>query len=386
MSQVPLETYYDVLSFLIRLENSSSDSRVVELAQSAILSAYQEMPLMRRWKYYYARGRVTTDAAYTTGTVAYDHTGGANERQLTLTTGTWPTNAARGWVLIDEVSYRVASRVSDSIITLSVNSNPGEDIAAGATYKWWRDTYPLPLDFTGADALIDHSTYWASGHSSPGMVLNYRAGNQFTNRPVAHTFLSDPDYVGVMAVKFSPPPDAIYRMDFTYVRSPMPMRVLDYSTGTVSVSSATVTGTDTAWHSDMVGCLMRFPRSGVNEVPTGLAGKYPYAEQRIITAASATSITLDAVLSGTYDGVKYRISDFIDIDYNVMREAFRKFCEYRFAENMSREDQGTRFRSYTNALVIAKEADGKRSFATTSPAPVHYWNDFDLGNDLGDSM
>lgn len=377
MSQTPLDTYSDVLEFLLRLENST-DKRVTQMAKSAVLSAYQELPIAKRFKYYYARARVTTDASYSTGTVAYDHTGGANERQLTLSSGTWPTNAARGLVLIDGVEYRVATRVSDSIVTLSVNSNPGADVASGTSYTWWRDTYPMPIDFTGADAMLDHDDYWSPVHASPGSVLNYRANNQTAYRPIVKSFLSDPDYVGVMAVKFSPPPDAVYNYDFMYVRSPMPMRVHEYSTGTVTVSSTTVTGSGTSWTSDMVGTVIRFPRSGVNEIPTGLDGLYPFAEQRIVTAVnSTTSLTIDSTLSGTYSAVKYRISDFIDLDYHVMREAFRKCAEYRFAENLSRTDQGTRYRSYEIALTRAKEADGKRDFSYGCPAPVRYWSYFD---------
>lgn len=385
MSEAPLETYHDILTFLTKVENANTDNRVVQLAQDAILSAYQELPLMRRWKSYYAQGRVKTDASYSTGTVAFDFTGGSSERMLTLSGGTWPTNAARGWVLIDGVEYRVASRVSDTVITLSVNSNPGEDIAAGESYTWWRDTYPMPLDFLGADKLVDHQGFWEPIHTTPGNVLNLRANNQSANEPLDYSFISDPDYVGVMAVRFHPPPNDVYVLDFTYYRSPVPMRVLEYSTGTVSVSSTTVTGTGTSWNSDMVGCLIRFPRSGVNEIPTGRTGKYPYAEQRIVTAVnSATSITIDAVLDGTYSGVKYRISDFLDIDYNVMREAFRKLCEYRFAENLSRQDQGSRFRSYQIALTTAREADGKRNFATITPDPVWYYNRFDRGRSGAD--
>jgi hypothetical protein len=374
MSRTPLETYSDVLEFLLRVENAQ-DVRITQMAKDAILSAYQELPLVRRWKYFYTRGHLVMDAAYDTGTVAYDDTGGANERQLTLSSGTWPTNAARGQVLIDGKEYKVESRVSSTVVTLSVNNNPGEDIAAGTAYKWWRDTYPMPLDFLSADSFIDHEESWEPLHGSPGSVLNRRSGNQVANRPMSRSFISDPDYVGVMAVRFDPPPDDTYRYDFMYVRCPMPMRVLDYSTGTVAVTSTAVTGTGTSWNSDMVGSLIRFPHSGVNQVPTGNSGLYPYAEQRIVTAvASATSLTIDSVLDGTYSGVKYRISDFIDIDYNTMREAFRKLCEYRFAENLSRQDQGTRYRSFEISLTRAKEADGKRDFSNICPGPVRHWH------------
>jgi hypothetical protein len=192
MSRTPLETYSDVLEFLLRVENAQ-DVRITQMAKDAILSAYQELPLVRRWKYFYTRGHLVMDAAYDTGTVAYDDTGGANERQLTLSSGTWPTNAARGQVLIDGKEYKVESRVSSTVVTLSVNSNPGEDIAAGTAYKWWRDTYPMPLDFLSADSFIDHEESWEPLHGSPGSVLNWRSGNQVANRPMSRSFISDPD-------------------------------------------------------------------------------------------------------------------------------------------------------------------------------------------------
>jgi hypothetical protein len=383
MSRTPIDTYSDVLEFLTRLEGSSTDTKVKLMAQEAILSAYQELPTLKRWKYYYTRGRVKTDATYSTGTVTFDYTGGSSERILTLTGGTWPTNAARGIVLIDNVEYKVQTRVSDSIVTLSIDSNPGEDVAS-TTYNWWRDIYPLPVDFRGADVFIDHAGSWEPVQASPGTVLNLRANNQTANEPTHLTFISDPDYIGAMAVFFQPPPRSVYNFDFMYARSPMPMRILDYSTGTISVSSTTVTGTGTAWNDDMIGSLIRVPHSGVNQIPTGLAGLYPYAEQRVVTArASATSLTIDSAFDGTYSGVKYRISDFIDLDYHVMREAFRKLCEYRFAENLSRTDQGSRFRSYQISLQSAKEADGKRKFGTDCPAPVDYRSRFERGNYLG---
>lgn len=383
--RTPLETYHDVLDFLLRRQNAGVDERQKLLAQEAILSAYQELPLFRNWKYYYSRGRVTTDAAYDTGSIEYDHSGGSSERLLTLTDGVWPTNAARGRILINNYEYSIATRIDDTTATLSVNSNPGADVAAGTSYKWWRDIYPMPLDFRSADKIIDHNNLWEPAKLSPGKVLNNRSNRQRASEPYLYDFIADPDYVGAMALFLEPPPDAAYNFDFIYQRSPMPMRTMDYSTGTVTVSSTTVTGVGTNWNSDMVGSLIRLPHSGVDQVPTGLAGKYPYAEQRIITAvASTTSLTIDAVLSGTYtSATKYRISDYIDLDYHVMREAFRKLCEYRFSENAAKETQGASFRSFTNALTNAKEADGRRSFSYDCPAPVRYWNRLEQPEGLG---
>lgn len=386
MSQTPLTTYHDILDFLLRVHSGTRDERAKLLAKSAILSAYQELPLLKRWKYYYRRGRIKTDAPYEEGTVSYDHSGGSSERLLTLTDGTWPTNAARGKVLIDNVEYSVASRIDDNNVTLSVNSNPGEDVASGTSYKWWRDVYTLPLDFRGADALVDHDDLWGAAHIAPGSVLNNRGNNQTSNQPRSMSFIADPDFSGAMAVLFNPPPSKVYHFDFMYTRSPLPLRVMEYSEGTVSVSSTTVTGSGTTWNDDMVGTVIRFPRTGTTDkIPTGLDGAYPYAEQRVVTAVSSTtSLTIDATLAGSFSGVKYRISDFIDVDYAVMMEAFRKMCEYRFAENLSRKDAAGRFRSWQQSIQFAREADGQRNFSNDVPAPVWYWNRLESGSSIAD--
>lgn len=68
---------------------------------------------------------------YSTGTVVYDHTGGANERQLTLTSGTWPTWAKLpGRIFINNDWYSLDTRVSDSIVTLRITDNPGSDVSS----------------------------------------------------------------------------------------------------------------------------------------------------------------------------------------------------------------------------------------------------------------
>lgn len=73
--------------------------------------------------------------SYSTGTIEYDHTGGANENQVTLSGGTWPTYAkSPARLFVNGTFYNVLARISDSIITLKTTSNPGADIAAGATF------------------------------------------------------------------------------------------------------------------------------------------------------------------------------------------------------------------------------------------------------------
>ena len=148
-----IHSYHDVIDHLLDHFGGLEGGRNVKMAKRAILAAYRSLPTVYNWSYYYKRGRVASVAAYSTGTIAYDHTGGTYERQATLTSGTWPSWAARGILRINDIDYDVHERISDTVVTLSVNSNPGADVASSTTYTLSRDAYPLPFDFQSADQL-----------------------------------------------------------------------------------------------------------------------------------------------------------------------------------------------------------------------------------------
>ena len=366
MPQSTIHTYHDTLDHLIDLCGSSSEEKELKQTRRAIESAYRVLPNERKWSYFYKHFRITTDASYSTGTITYDHAGGTNEREATLASGTWPTNTARGVIVISNVPYHVASRVSDAVITLSVNSNPGEDLAAGTSYEWQRRLYTLPVDFQSADDFIDHDESNNPAYAPPADWLNSYQNYTSSSRPRLYTILRDPDYRGAMAVGLHPAPDQVYKYEVMGQQQPLAMRTPNYTTGTVTVSSATVTGVGTTWTDDMVGAVIRF--GDATNIPDGLAGTNPFAEERIITArASATSLTIDAVLSGTYtSATKYRISSMVDVEQGAMYTAFLRLAEAELSVLLNRDDADAREMRYKRALVNAKEADS-RSFSDKSP-------------------
>jgi len=79
----------------------------------------------------------TDFGAYTTGTIEYDHTGSANEFEVTLSGvgAEWPAWAATGVITILGVEYTVDARISTTILTLDSSSNPGADVAASTAYS-----------------------------------------------------------------------------------------------------------------------------------------------------------------------------------------------------------------------------------------------------------
>jgi len=99
------------------------------------------------WSFMKETAALTTRVSYSTGTIAYDHTGSANEREVTLTSGTWPSTAAGQRITIAGETHIVDTRVSDTILTLSSLANPGADIASGTSYALDSRNLDLPDDF-----------------------------------------------------------------------------------------------------------------------------------------------------------------------------------------------------------------------------------------------
>ena len=368
-----IHTFHDLIDHLLDHFGGVEQGRNVKMAKRAILSAYRGIPAAYNWSYYYKRGRVTTQAAYSTGTVAYDHTGGANERMVTLTGGTWPSWVARGLLRIDSIDYSVDERKSDTVLTLSINSNPGADIAAGQDYTVVRDSYPLPVDFQSADQFRNATKNWTwPTYVDPGSWLDAHRSLESSNDPRIYTIMSDPDFIGTMAVNFYPPPTAANDFDFLYQRFPSSLSVSDYKAGTIGTTAAStvVTGTGTVFTSNMKGSIIRVGTS--TKTPSGIEGLDPYAEERVIVSVdSGTQVTVDAAMDNTASGVKYRISDPIDIDDGAMYEAFVSYCELRLSMLLKDDDIPLKEDIYAGALRMAMQADN-RSYAESDERPYDH--------------
>lgn len=378
-----LHTLHDVQTHLLELMGGSTDERARNVARRAIQEAYRWLPQERNWTYFYRPYRIITEAAYSTGTVVYDYTGGTYELELTLTGGTWPTNAAFGRVEISGVVYEVDERKSSTVLTLKAPYAPTADIAS-TSYQWHRELYPLPDDFHACDQMADlDKNCWPEFVVPGGWLLDgVRINNP--SRPDYFTITGDPKANGGLAVRFSPPPDRLYNMDFVYQRRPRPLRVSDYSTGTVTVSSgsASVTGSSTAWTQAMVGAVIRFGTTAAVPDTFGSANQYVF-EAVVKSVTSATALTLDRNADATYTAVKHRVSDWIDLEEGAMYNAFLRLTEAQFAAGFPRDDAGMRFNLANAAIRKAKENDS-RFFS--SPFSQPRWvgiKDMASGSDVG---
>ncbi len=324
----------------------------------SIDNAYRALTNLKEWSYYYYRGRINTAASYSTGTIAYTH----STRTVTLSSGTLPSNTDLCILRIGSVDYPVvngSTNIGAGTFQLSVNANPGSDVAAGTAYTLYQDTYPLPVNFSRIGTVKD---------TVHGRILQCMAPNDFVAKrllyqpmsiPFWYVLRGDPSFMAMEAISFYPPPDAFYQYDYMGLRYPRPFtQPIPYKTGTVSTSTTTLTGVGTAFTSSMVGCIVRFSTS--TTAPTGVYGTNPYVEQRVITSySSATSLGLDQALSSAASGVAYEISDPIDMEAASLYTAFLRRCEFEMGQMLNRDDVDRLKNQYDSAIRLAMEADNR---------------------------
>lgn len=131
--------------------DSDKQSLIDSICESGLRQVYQPPPLNGRvhdWSFLYKQESIALQDDYSTGTISYDHTGGAYERMITLSGGTWPLWTIEGMIEIDGTDYAIEKVVTHgSILRLAENNNPGADVAAGTSYNLHKDDYDLPDDF-----------------------------------------------------------------------------------------------------------------------------------------------------------------------------------------------------------------------------------------------
>lgn len=369
LEYVPLWTFADAIEYLIDSVNATGIDEERRKARRVVLDAYREFPQRDEWGYFTRPGQVRTQASQSDGTFEYDHAGGAEERLVTLTGATVPTDGEWFTFKYSNVEYQIERVISSTTFTLTEFSNPGADVAAGASYSMFRPQYPVPIDWRVGSAPLQLSDWGAPCYIPPAQFMEAKRYNTTPQGWQQYYTIrgSDQQYSGFV-FEFQPPPNEAKTYHFMYQADPRPIGMIgsspEYSTGTVAVSSTTVTGTTTAFTSRMVGCVIRFTTS-TTVVPTGSGGAYgatadnPYHEQRIVTdVASGTSLTIDQALTGTYSGVKFSIGDPLALDYHVMLDAFLAMCAWKFAQAISKDQK----------FINEKEAAWRREFGRARAA------------------
>lgn len=361
-----IHTYSDVIDALDGwLQSRGQGAANQAVIRRTILAAYEEFPSLHDWTSLQTNGRIMLQAPYTTGTAVYDHTGGTYERQLTLTDGVWPDWAEDAAVRIDDVVCDVDARMSDTVITLDSVMNPGADVAS-TTYKLFKRWYPLPNDFVSFWGPLESSTHSFGSYVSPSEMLWNESYYDTTGDFRYYTIMPLQDAYGTLGIYLSYDSDATEPMNFIYKRRPRSLRysghdAADYAgTITVTASSASVVGVTTSFTANHAGAILRVS-SSASVKPTGMEGSQPYEEQRSIASVEgSTAITLDGVIQTSRNGVKYSISDPMDIEVGAY-QLFLSLCKKHLAFEKDVKNKIEYEQAFRSMLDLAKCTDTRVS-------------------------
>lgn len=363
MASPELYTYRDAVDAAIDyLTGAGSGSAQQKDIRRAVQAAVREVWSAHDWSWLYKHGRVHLHAVETTGTITYDHTGGTNERELTLVGATWPTWAENAVVRIDDVVSHVESRISDTVLTLDVTLNPGFDVDALTEFSIFPSYYVLPQDFHKFDGPMGESPWRLGTPVTPTEIMRIERYSDTTGSLRYYCVRSIDDLHGSLGLYISPPSDTAETNDFVYQRRCRQLRysgheaTVDYPGTIVTNGTTSVVGTDTAFEDGMVGSVIRVGRDSTR-IPTGLDGLYPFMEQRTIVAVTdTTNLTLDTVAATSLSGVKYCISDPIDIDV-VAFNLFLRCIEKHLAIGRNMKHKGEAIALYNQTLFETRGHD-----------------------------
>jgi hypothetical protein len=361
-----LLTYLDALDHLQSFVGGNAFAREMADMRQAVRSAYATIRQEQNWSYYRSRWAFNTVAAYDTGTITYDHTGGDSERMLTLSAaGTWPSWTTSGKVVVGGVAADITS-VSDQVATLDADNNLGADVDAGTSYTLYRNLYTLPADFKSVENFLGDNQY-IGRYLDPGDFVRLRNQNLHdTGTPWAWTVMSDPNSnnAGRYVIGLHPAPTSVDTYDVAYERAARDLKITgtetDSTAGTVTATTTALAGTGTSFADKHVGSVIRFGTT--TAAPTGVVGSNVYTDQQFITArTSATAATLDAAPSPTSTDVNYVISDPVDIAPE-MQVAFLDCCRLKLATlrgDKMRELLPELTHTYQQSLSLAKRMGNK---------------------------
>lgn len=369
MATTEIVTYQDLVEHLLDVFDSLREGRPLRLARRACHQALRDLAGAHRWAYYDAVRPIRTVAAVSTGTIFYDHTGGAYERLVTLTGSTFPTDARYYRLYLDGAHYPIDTYVDSTHVLLGADDNPGADIPGGSSYIRYRNSYPLPVGF------VELGELWDTDSQAPLPLITSDESHreqiywaQTPATPWQACIRNDGEYLNSLSLVFGPPPAEALNYSFTYHRSPRQLITDKYATGTVTVTggSTTCSITTGSFATAHVGCIIRFGTSA-NE-PDGMFGgltdtENPFVAQRTILAVATdgTSCTLDSSLPSVMTAVKFTVSDPVDLEHTAMLTALQRMAEATYSILTKRElkERNDRQAEAFRALLFAKERDSR---------------------------
>lgn len=361
-------TYRDMIDHLIDFQNLDGKDvqDVKRKIRRAVKEACQKFTSWHDWESFRMTGMVSTAAPYETGTVSYD----LSTNRVTLSGGTWPADAATGDLIIDRSRYLVARRISDTVLELDPYQHPPANVSSGTTYRWVKPRYLLPAFVDDIREVTDIQLLSLIRRIAPDDQFWYSEAWNITGAPSAWTLVQSRQRPGQWEIWFSSVPHDIRSFRYLYQVRWYGTEVEELSAGTVSISSDVATFSNAILNDNCVGAVLRVSSSST--IPTSDVGRYdpatknvilnpPDSEYIITAVTNNTTAVLNKPAASTITTKGFTISSHLNLNVQIMREAFSRMCEYQY-HIISRAD--TKIIAFTrqimdDSLRSAMIADGR---------------------------
>lgn len=360
-------TFWDMTQrLLLRNGLGSSESDIARL-KVAIDKAYRVLPTVHDWRFYKRRLTLTVDAAVTIDAVTYDHTGGSYERQLTITgSSTWPTSAQFGEIILGDIVYQIERRISDTVVTLTDETNPGSDTTS-TSVVWFRSTYPFPVPTKQISEVWRGSQILRLRACPPLDYPRIRKMFRQPGTPMQYAVLPSRDRVGQMEFSMVPPPSVQEVYEVHVDVSPTPLRTYEVS-GSDAVTTAgsnTVTSASASFSQNLVGTVFRL--SPNSSLPCGMhydtAGRSEFTFQAVVRkVTNATTLELSEAAPDTTSGRGYSLSDYLDINPMTMLDYFENLAFEYFTTNVDHTKLAEAKELTRQAFRMAMQAESTTNF------------------------
>lgn len=353
-------TYQDAVDHVVDYVGGGLSDVVVRDAKKAVQAAYRDLFLAHNWTYLYKLGRIPTVVSYATGTIAYDSGTGV----VTLTGGTWPTWAADGAIRVGELTFLVKARLSATTLSVDDLMKPPSSIAAGTKYTLYMDSYALPEDLVSQDQISQQGIFGSMSYVHPRSWLKPVVQRWETGDPRVYTILEDPLRRPSFRLFLWPIPDSVFTLDFVYKRRPRPLSIIRATAGTLAVNSgsATVTSSTAIFTQSMVGSVIRAYTGTTLQPGGGHVYALPPAYESVIDSVTSPTVAVCREASeSTLSAAPYYVSDILDIDPQIMANAFWLGCEHRVSMLRVLKDKPSVRDAYRDDLEMAKSADSRSS-------------------------
>lgn len=369
-----LWTFQDAVEQTLDRFDVPTDERSLRQLKLCVKEVNRDLCEWHDWQFYMTT-HIFRTVAPIDETVSYD----ASTRQATIDSGTWPSWALYGFLVINGTSPQVTA-VNDAgtILTLDETA-PTSNLATGTAARIARDSFELPTNSRKNFDLLniqDQSSPWIVNYAPEGFVQfidrawwwRYTQTNAglplpYFDAPTYWTVGRDTRYDSGYSIRFAHIPNTAYPYSFSYFRGPRELRYYKEK-AIVDVSSNVVTfDSDFDLRDDMDGSIVRISANG--DEPTSIWGSpihdiedNPFLYQRVLTNIDTGANT--AELEGGGDDVTAAcavVSDPLDIDYEVMTTMFTAAVDKLFASRQRRDSYAQYEMEFRRQVGLAKEYD-----------------------------